>query len=178
MLISRTFAWMAVVAALVAVAAPASASPSYFDGTPYNGWEDQTGFATNDLVGYVNWIVYAPGSFPTTYSGYTPTHGEFAYVYQVFSQGTDKISTFEAEMDGDADNIGAFGAGVKPSGMPLASGDSAEWDFRTPDQGEIRRAKRARCWRFPAPIAPRTFSGGRRMAEILPKWTRCLVPDR
>lgn len=143
----KTLAWIAVLATLVAAAAPASAD-TFFEGTSYNdSWEYHTTFAAGDLTGYVNAIVYDKDSFPSDYqhsddqySGYTPTPGEFTYVYQVFVQGKDELHGFEVKLQNEADNIGMFGPvsgpdvvpnggpNVVPDGAVLAS-DSAFWEF-------------------------------------------------
>ena len=76
------------------------ASASLLDtGTPYQEgtkiWCGTTVFPEDYdpvLGGYVEWAVYESGHFPGTFSGYTPTPGQFAYVYQVFSTGSAPIT--------------------------------------------------------------------------------------
>ena len=155
----KTLAWIAVLATLAAAAVPASAD-TYFEGTPYKNWQDQTSFAVNDLTGYVNWIVYAPGDFP--YSGYTPTASEFAYVYQVFSTGADQIHGFSVNLENQADNIGAFGQGVVPDGgTSLDPSDSAFWEFGL-QQGysPVGQGQNSQMLAFSSEKAPEELFGG------------------
>jgi len=146
---TKTLAWTTVLAMCVFVATPASASV-YFDGASYlNFWEGQTSFTDGaSLNGYVNWIVYGPGSSP--YSGYTPQHsGEYTYVLQLFSTGTDQIHYFSTELDNAADSISALAAptggkaapgGIAPSGMSLQQWYTT-WEFTNEDIGQNQHSE-------------------------------------
>jgi hypothetical protein len=85
------------------------------------------------LGGYVEWVVYAAGSFPSTYSGYTPTAGELVYAYQMFNTGDAPISQYMVYLNNDAaDNHGSFNTGVAARWFrcrrPEDFVESAWWD--------------------------------------------------
>jgi hypothetical protein len=129
------------VVGLCALPAPAdllTTGTPYFDGV--TTWRGTSNFpATPDpiLGGYVEWDVYGPGQFP--FAGYTPTSGEYTYVYQLFNTGSAAITNYSVALDNAADNIGAFvdgGNGVTgdqpiPLGMNIYAppNGGASWDF-------------------------------------------------
>ncbi len=165
---SKKLAWIAVLVTLVATAAPASASYTGFAGTAYEGWEDQTTFSSDvtvvngvpyQLKGDVNWVVYAPGDFPDVYKGlgYTPTDGEFTYVYQVVSQGNDAIHKISVDVENSADNIGAFGSGVAPGKAVLSPPDTTYWAF--PDPNSIGQLQSSQMLAFSSTQSPDEFYG-------------------
>ena len=99
------------------------------------------------LAGDVEWAVFAPGDFTIDTGGtWAPGSGEMAYVYQVYSSGTDAVSKYEVPLMNPAGNIGAFEAvgitGIIPSGMSLIAPGSAMWQFLSDgiDQEENSRA--------------------------------------
>jgi hypothetical protein len=103
--------------------------------------------ANPDLSGYVEWIVYGPGAFPFT--GFTPAADELTYVYQVFSTGSDHVSSYTVPLYNAVDTgigIGAFSdpangvTGVAPSAMQLLALDSAHWQFAGINQGDNSEA--------------------------------------
>jgi hypothetical protein len=162
MLAYKTLAWIAVLATLVATATSASAGTTGFAGTAYNNWEDVAPFSDNTLVGYVNWIVYAPDSFPDSYlgSGYTPKSGEFTYVYQVVSQGTDAIHRLSVDVENQAENIGAFGSGVgivAPTKAVLDPPYTTYWQFQDPTP--IGYLQSSQMLAFSSPKSPEEFYG-------------------
>ena len=130
------------VTALAWVAAPSRAGVLATDPAAYIDvssvqWHGSTPFSNVfGLVGYVDWAVYAPGSFPGGFAGYTPTPGELAYAYQVFVTGTLELSSagIAIEVPNPADNIGTFSGGGVSGDAPISisfSGapDSADWEF-------------------------------------------------
>jgi hypothetical protein len=101
-------------------------------------WNGSTDFPIppdegSPLYGHVDWAVFAPGAFPFAGGGYTPTPGEFTYVYQVIEEGPAAISLYAVAMENPADNIGWFNfgsiTGTAPSDETLYPFESAEWDF-------------------------------------------------
>ncbi len=107
---------------------------AYNDGNGPSGgaWTGSTAFDNGlGLSGYVDWTVFSPGAFP--YLGYTPTAGELAYAFQVFSTGPLATTSFSVALDNVADSIGTFGdlAGDSPFSMSLtpAPFGSAGWSF-------------------------------------------------
>jgi hypothetical protein len=114
------------------------------------GWIDTTSpylsgtssfFDTNPahqppLQGSIQWAVYSPAqTFPFLGFGYTPTAGDYVYVYQVFNTGDIAISNFSVDVIHFAENIGSFSDagdgldGSTPIGAALDLPYSASWDF-------------------------------------------------
>lgn len=133
----RTLLFMFVVGLCAATASAGALNghaAAYNDGNgPTAGaWTGSTAFDNGlGLSGYVDWAVFGPGSFP--YVGYTPTAGELAYSYQVFTTGALDVTSFGAALDNVADSIGTFSdlAGDSPTGMALFQPPfgSATWSF-------------------------------------------------
>jgi hypothetical protein len=143
-------------------------------GTPYVSstefgpkiWSDTTEFAGEpghlpDLAGHVVWAVFGPGEF--TSPAYTPTPGEFTYVYQVFSTGAASISSFTVPLENDADNPAYFiDAAADVSGNPpiaqLFKTESdpynVEWRFSGINTGNSSMALA-----FSSPKTPQDFLG-------------------
>jgi len=127
--------------ALALCVTPALAGTLASDGSSYLGvWHGNTGFQGFDLLsqptgltGSIDWAVYAPGTFPVGFLGYTPSPGEYVYAYQAFETGVAPLSSFAVNLEAHADNIGAFsGGGVSgqfPSASFLNDFDSANWLF-------------------------------------------------
>jgi hypothetical protein len=116
----------------------ASDLSSYNDG--FTHWHGTTAFDSGgNLEGTVDWAVYAPGTFPGAFSGYTPNPTYFVYTYQVFETGTEPLSFYSVLLLNEAYNIGTFsGGGVSgdaPSNMDLVPFDSATWEFAGIQQG-------------------------------------------
>ena len=86
-----------------------------------------------DLFGDIEWAVYAPGTFPAVFTGYTPDPTHFVYAFQLFEDGSAPASLFSVVLINPATDIGTFtGGGV--SGDPattevLLPFDSATWEF-------------------------------------------------
>jgi hypothetical protein len=117
-----------------------------FDGT--TTWSGSTPFQSDSepLSGVVDWRVYAPGDFPFT--GYTPTLGEYTYVYQLRNDPTSvNLSAFTVDVENQADNIAWFQdlthgvTGVHPTETLLeyenGSSQQAFWRFGEPDKDSI-----------------------------------------
>jgi len=86
-------------------------------------------FSDGGLVGYVDYAVFMPGSFP--YAGYSPDAGEAVYAYQVFNTGDVPINVaFVVDIAQEANDIGSFTdfSGVTPSAEDLYPGQ-ARWTF-------------------------------------------------
>jgi len=107
--------------------------------TPFQGVDPDNGNAPTDLSGYVEWAVYAPGTFPGTFSGYSAPASDFVYAYQAFVTGAAPLSSLSIDLLNTAGNIGTFtGNGVSgdPSSFPfLIPFNSANWLFDGVAQG-------------------------------------------
>ncbi len=118
--------------------AAGSAQAGVLDGHSgaFGAWTGSTTFDSgNGLSGYIDWTVFGPGDFP--FSGYTPTAGELAYTFQIFSTGADAIHSLTLnDPNGEMNNVGVFAdlAGEAPSSVAL--GTQAEWNFAGLDTGE------------------------------------------
>lgn len=131
---------------LALVAAPAVGGPLAVDTNTVDGiWHGSTGFqgyndppANTDpsgLTGYLDWAVYAPDTFPGGFSGYSPTAGEYVYVYQAYETGAAPLTSLFVTLDNDADNIGQFTgdggfgsvSGLTADFAQLVAYDSAQW---------------------------------------------------
>ena len=141
--------------AIIAAPAGAATLKDYAGPGVYAGWIGTTPFDADgnpatlegdDLEGYIDWAVFSPGAFPFT--GYTPTPGELAYVYQVRALGNAGVTSFTAAIDSaqPVDNIGFFDdpGNMVTGQLPTAANfqpfppffiDSAEWLFAGIDPG-------------------------------------------
>ena len=132
---------------IAAVSVGASANAGTLDGhaSAFNdglgpgvggAWTSTTDFDNGaGLSGTIDWAVFGPGAFPFT--GYSPTAGELAYSFQIFSTGTDEVHSLVLnDPNSAADNIGSFAdlAGEAPSSVAL--GAQAVWNFAGLDAGE------------------------------------------
>jgi hypothetical protein len=106
----------------------------------FQGYVDYpTNTIPSGLTGYIEYAVFAPDTFPTgvgQFTGYTPTAGEYVYLYQAFVTGSAPLSGFSVEVNPSVDNIGVFtGLGVSGQSptasyfFPILSPTSANWDF-------------------------------------------------
>ena len=133
----RTLLFMVVVGLCAATASAGALNghaAAYNDGNGPSGgaWTGSTSFDNGQgLSGYVDWTVFGPGQF--AYAGYTPTVGELAYAFQVFTTGALATTSFSVALDNVADSIGTFGdlTGDAPTNMTLfpAPFGSATWSF-------------------------------------------------
>ena len=134
------------VALLTVCFALAGALPGTADlietGTPYDdgvnsAWVGTTPFVAPEnpnLAGSVDWAVFGPGDFP--FSGYSPPSNEYSYVYQVFSTGSDFITSYSVPVINPAGNAGSFSdsgngiTGVAPSLIEITGiPGSVYWQF-------------------------------------------------
>ena len=94
-----------------------------------------TPFDNGTLTGTIEWAVFAPGDFPFTPTGsWAPDDAAMTYVYQLYSTGTDHVSSYTVPIYNPADNIGAFEdapdiTGVLPASSSLSVPGSAQWFF-------------------------------------------------
>jgi hypothetical protein len=149
--------------ALPAAASWLNVGTPYYDGTTL--WEGTTYIPltpTTPLSGYAEWAVYAPGKFP--FSGYVPTSGEFAYVYQFFGTGSAAVSSFSVPIDNPGDNIGTFvdsGDGLTGNCQPISPMNlygppdgSASWGFAGGSDPGILTGQSSWALVFSSPYAP------------------------
>ena len=106
------------------------------NGPSAGAWTATTAFDNGvGLSGTIDWTVFGPGDFP--FAGYTPTAGELAYSFQVFSSGTSPIHSLTLnDPNGAADNIGSFADLAGEAPISIALGTQAEWNFAGLDSGE------------------------------------------
>jgi len=136
----KAAAFVGLFALVILAAAPALAGVlgtglSYNDGDRV--WEGNTPFVGDfdpTLNGSVDWAVFEPGKFPFTGGGYSPTPGEFTYVYQLHCTGSAAVSFYGVGLVNDADNPGYLVdavhgvTGVAPSSYIMSAGE-VDWLF-------------------------------------------------
>jgi hypothetical protein len=126
--------------ALLLCATPTFAGYLDADATAYAGWHGTTPFFANpDFNGYIEWAVYAPGTWPASFDfgAFTPDTGNLLYAYQVFSEGPDPASLTLIAVNGETYDPGLFtGTGVSasvdgeaPTSSNATSFVSAFWTF-------------------------------------------------
>jgi hypothetical protein len=115
-------------------------------------------------LGTVDYAVWAPGTFPGTFNGFSAN--DYVYTYQLHESlsATETLSTFSVVLTGPTDNanIGDFSgsnngfgpvAGEAPSEGPMRLSSS----IRNRPIGHLRGLRRGRRllgWPVPAPIRP------------------------
>ncbi len=155
----------------------------YFDGT--ETWSGTTSAGDSEVGGSIDWRVYAPGQFP--FSGYTPTPGEFAYVYQFHNDpGSAAISLYSVAVENSIDNAGWFVdggngvTGVQPDDANINAppGGDVYWDFSYILSGD------SSCGLvYSSPNAPLDFwsifinHGEYRIAEPVPSPSANSIPE-
>jgi len=125
---------------------------AYDDGS--KTWHGTTPFDNGAGVsGTVDWAVFAPADYP--YSGYTATPGEMVYTYQVYSTGTETISSFAVSLLNAADNAGSF-SDLAGEAALTATGDalSMVWTFSGISAGENSEGLA-----FSSPMKPQDLFG-------------------
>jgi hypothetical protein len=101
-----------------------------------------------NLVGSVDWAVYAPGTFPASFAagGYSPTPGDYVYTYQVHEDhgaagdgdfthlSVDLINGPIVQNIGDFSGVNTVGlvAGVMSDAPFIFTSGSANWIFDAP----------------------------------------------
>jgi hypothetical protein len=109
-------------------------------GTPYTDvssviWSGTSHFEhpSSGLMGDIDWIVYGPGDFPYSDSGYIPPALQYTYVYQIINTGTVAISDFTFNVDQVVDNVDSFISASRVLGDLAAGTDYSpimvEWIF-------------------------------------------------
>lgn len=165
----------------------------------YNGWSGTSEFfivnETNpghDLIGHVDWAVYAPGAFPYVLDTLEPTDpaipipaNEYAYVYQVFGTGSDAIHSFSLEVGTVADTIGTF-SNLEPSIATASYLDpddgTANWYFSPGISGPTSVTHpdpdHSRGLVFFSPMAPYHCSSIIQDGGLVANpWAACPVPE-
>ncbi|MHC4984540.1 MAG: PEP-CTERM sorting domain-containing protein [Planctomycetota bacterium] len=149
----------ALVVGLVAATAGAGAldghASAFDDGSIV--WTGSTAFDNGTgVAGYIDWAVFAPGDFPFGGSGYAPTAGEMVYVYQLFSTGTDSVSSFSVALENPADNVGSFTglSGDAVINALLVPAVKAEWQF-----AGITTGNNSEGLAFSSPYVPKDLFG-------------------
>ncbi|MHC4985336.1 MAG: PEP-CTERM sorting domain-containing protein [Planctomycetota bacterium] len=118
-------------------------------------WAGSTAFDNGTgVAGYVDWAVFAPGDFP--FAGYTPDAGELVYAYQVFSTGTDVISSFSVALENEANSLGSFSdlSGDAMINGVLLPAVKAEWQF-----AGITTGGNSEGLAFSSPLVPKELFG-------------------
>lgn len=135
---------------------------AFNDGNGPSGgaWTATTPFDNGTgLSGTVEWSVFGPGSFP--FAGYTPTAGELAYSFQIYSTGISAIHSLTLnDPNGAADNIGSFAdlAGTAPTSAAL--GTQAQWNFAGLNAGDNSIGLAFSSIRTPASLFGVVVNGG------------------
>ena len=120
----------------------------------FDGWTGSTSFTDGDnLTGYVDWAVYAPGDF--TYAGYAPTAGEMVYAFQLYTTGSDAIHSLTVALANPADNPGSFAdlAGDAATSATM-NATSVTWTF-----GGIGPGGNSEGLAFSSPYVPEDYYG-------------------
>ncbi len=120
--------------ALILGATPSLAGTLASASSYLGSWNGSTNFTDGaNLNGSVEWAVFAPGTFPAGFLGYTPNPSNLVYTYQIFEVGSAPLSLLNVGMGGPASNIGTFtGGGVTGQAAlttTLISGSLASWTF-------------------------------------------------
>lgn len=120
---------------------------THFDGTP-NG--------NPYLVGDIEWAVFGPGDFP--FAGFSVPTGELAYAFQIFSTGSDSVSSLTiADVNSGMTGVGTFNdlSGQTPTTASLSGG--ALWTFQGADS--INQGETSIGLVFTSPKVPESFLG-------------------
>jgi hypothetical protein len=117
----------------------ATDASAYFDGVKL--WSGTTPYSDGgNLVGTIDWAVYAPGMHPAAFTSYAPgapNSVEALYTYQIFEAGTDNLSLLSVGISGEGNNAGSFEStttsptitGLAPSSASVTDFVSATWNF-------------------------------------------------
>jgi hypothetical protein len=119
--------------ALACCATQAFAGPLAVDTTSIAGFHGTTPYQGFDLsnnptglTGTVDYAVWAPGTFPGAFAGFSAS--DYVYAYQVHETGTAPLSSFSVALSAPADtlNIGDF---TGNNGFGLVAGDASNLAF-------------------------------------------------
>lgn len=124
------------------------------------GWHGSSSFDDgNELVGSVEFAVYAPGSWPASFDfgSFSLDTSQVLYAYQVFSDGNDPVTLDFTPIAGPGQDIGWFtGTGVSssvdgeiPTLYQVASFSYVFWTFAGLTTGETSKGLM-----FTSPNAP------------------------
>jgi hypothetical protein len=136
-----------------------SAQAGVLDGNAgaYSGWTGTQAFDNGTgLSGTVDFCVFRPGAFSD--SSYTQNSGEFVYAYQIFSTGTDAVSSFAMMVQNAANTDGVMGdlAGVGALSSIISAGAEVEWVLDSPG---IEAGQNSVGLVFQSPNAPEWLLG-------------------
>jgi hypothetical protein len=114
-------------------ASQALAGPLAIDTTAIAGFHNSSPFSNAfHLAGSVDYAVYAPGTFPAGFLGYTPTPGDYVYAYQAHETGSADLSQFSVTLTAPVDPVPNIGDFSGANGFGLVAGDPSISAFVTP----------------------------------------------
>jgi len=127
-------AFLAAVVLLFAVSAQAGS----LSGNPgaYLGWTGTVAFDNGiGINGTMDYCVFDLGQFSD--SGYTQGVGQYVYAYQLFSTGSDTLSSFAMMVQNAANTPGTMAdlPGVGALSAIISAGAEVEWVFDAPGVG-------------------------------------------
>lgn len=133
--------------ALALCATPSFAGYLAGDTSAYAGWYGSSSFDDGaELKGYVDWAVYAPGSWPASFNfgSFSLDTSQLLYTYEVFSEGDDPVTFSLVPINGPGQDAGWFtGTGVSssvdgevPTSWFVADFSAAFWTFDGLTTGE------------------------------------------
>ena len=179
--------FIAAITLLTVLSATSTATAGVLDGHPgafFDGsttWSGSTPFANGAGVsGTIEWAVFDAGAFAFGGLGYTPAPGHLTYAYQVFSTGSDAVTSFALSLAGPANTIGSFSltGGEPVTGAALVGGTKAEWTFAGLDAGEASDGLAFSSTHEPQELFGFTLGGGRfAIAMGLPSPSTTGVPE-
>ncbi|MHC4563699.1 MAG: PEP-CTERM sorting domain-containing protein [Planctomycetota bacterium] len=119
--------------AVLLCAASAQAGVLNGNAGAYMAWTGTQAFNNGSGVsGTIDYCVFRPGAFSD--SSYTQAPGQFVYAYQVFSTGSDALSSFAMMVQNAAHTDGTMAdlAGVGALSSIISAGAEVEWVFDSP----------------------------------------------
>jgi hypothetical protein len=142
------------------LAGDTTAYQSFWYGTaPFND-----GF---DLMGTIDYAVYAPGSWPATFTyNIGLDTSQFLYTYQVFSTGSDPVSINLVPINGPGQDAGWF----------TGSGVSASVDGEIPTSSFVGDFLFA-AWTFDGLVSPESSKGLMFTSPNIPEFSSALIQD-
>ena len=122
-------------AALVVLVLAVSVQAGVLDGNSgaYINWTGSVAFDNGSgISGTMDYCVFRPGQFSD--SGYTQGPSQFVYAYQLFSTGTDALSSFAMMVQNAAHTPGTMAdlPGVGALSSIISAGAEVEWVFDSP----------------------------------------------
>jgi uncharacterized protein (TIGR03382 family) len=161
----------------LAIALCATSSYSYAgyldaDTSAYAGWHGTSTFdnglsAPDDLKGYIEWAVYAPGNWPSTFTyNIALDTSQLLYTYQIFSEGNDPVTLKLTPINGPGQDAGYF----------TGSFASASVDGEIPTSAFVGSFAFA-AWTFDGLVGPETSKGLMFTSPNVPEFSSSLVQD-